>query len=329
MNENTFTKPLINWYIKNHRALPFRETSDPYHIWVSEIMAQQTQISTMLPYYQRWIKTWPTIDDLSKASIDDVLKAWEGLGYYSRARNIHKSAQLIVQENNAQFPNDINTMLKLPGIGDYTANAIASIAYKQKAIAVDGNVIRVMSRVLESNNDYLKTKHKNELKELLLTLLSDHNPSYFTQALMEIGALICTPTNPKCNECPLNQTCLAFKNSTQDLYPKKKDKKENPILHFDTFIIIENDKILMSTDDSDGLMKGLLRLPQQKKKLKSKPILSTKHIFSHKTWLLDVYDTKEQLIKNPLYQWILLKDLNNYSIITAHRAILTSLGHLE
>lgn len=329
MDYKTFTEPLINWYLKNHRPLVFRETSDPYHIWVSEIMAQQTQIATMLPYYENWIQRWPSINKLAEADINDVLKAWEGLGYYSRARNLHKSAQLLVEENSAQFPSSVDDMIKLPGIGDYTANAIASIAYKQKAIAIDGNVIRVMSRVLASEKDYLKVKNKNELKVILLNLLEDANPSYFTQALMELGALICLPTSPKCDECPLNQSCLAFKTNTQDNYPLKKVKKKNPVLHYDTFVIIKDKQILMSKDDSDGLMKGLIRLPQQPSKLKLIPIMTSKHIFSHKTWLMNVYDDVSFLKENPLYEWVSLESLNNYSMITAHRVILTSLGHLK
>lgn len=329
MNFNTFTQPLLNWYQLNKRDLLFRKTQDPYHIWVSEIMAQQTQIVTMMPYYKNWVTQWPTIHELSQASENDVLKAWEGLGYYSRAKNLHKASKIIVKEYDGSFPQQITDILSLPGIGDYTANAIASIAFKQKAIAIDGNVIRVMARVLADNRDFLKKKNKEDLKSILFELLQEANPSDYTQALMELGALICTPTNPKCDQCPLNNICLANRDNAQEQYPFKKLKRKNPIIEFDTFVVIKDNKILISFDDSDGLMKGLIRLPQSsKQEHEHKPILVKKHIFSHKTWLMNIYIT-DQLEKNPLYQWIDLNDLNNYPMISAHKSILTSLGHLE
>lgn len=329
MNFKTFTLPLLSWYRQNKRDLLFRQTSNPYHIWVSEIMAQQTQIATMIPYYQQWISQWPTIEDLANADETTVLKTWEGLGYYSRAKNLHKAAKLIVQEHNGVFPTHLKEIQKLPGIGDYTANAIASIALNQKTIAVDGNVIRVMSRVLADDRDFLKRKNKDELKTILFNLLEDENPSDYTQALMELGALICTPKNPACDSCPLNSICLANKNETQLDFPTKKVKKKNPTIEFDTFVIVQDDKILISKDDSDGLMRGLVRLPQQPHSIKEKPLLTTKHVFSHKTWVMNTYNDLDLLEKNPLYEWIDLETLSQYPMITAHRVILTSLGHLK
>lgn len=330
MNYKTFTKPLIKWYQENHRPLIFRETKNPYHIWISEIMAQQTQIAQMLPYYEAWTKKWPTIESLALASEQEVLKMWEGLGYYSRAKNIYKAAKWIIEENNNEFPNTIQDIQKLPGIGDYTANAIGSIALGLKGIAVDGNVIRVMSRVLADDRDFLKTKNKNELKEMLFNLIQEADPSDFTQALMELGALVCSPTNPKCNECPLNKICVAYKKESISKYPYKKPKKVSPSFHYDVYILIHDNKILVSRDDSDGLMKGFYRLPQLKKSSNDLPRLTTTHVFSHKKWIMDVYEVdvfKGQ--KNPLYQWVTLEQLEQLPMITAHRAILTSLGHLK
>lgn len=329
MNFTQFTKPLLEWYQENKRDLLFRETSDPYHIWVSEIMAQQTQIVTMMPYYQNWITKWPTISDLAKADETEVLKAWEGLGYYSRAKNLHKAAKQIHLEQDSIFPSEVNEIIKLPGIGDYTANAIASIAFKKKAIAVDGNVIRVMARVLEDDRDFLVKSNKEELKQLLFDFLRDANPSDFTQALMELGALVCTPRNPQCDICPLNSICLSNKHQTQLEYPTKKEKKKNPVLEFDTFVVIHDNQILISLDDSDGLMKGLIRLPQLEKSNTNEPLLTTKHIFSHKTWIMNVYQMDVLENKNPLWKWISLSDLQEFPMITAHRTILASLGHLE
>lgn len=330
MNFNNFTKPLLNWYREHKRDLPFRASQNPYHIWVSEIMAQQTQIATMIPYYHNWINTWPTINDLSQADEQSVLKAWEGLGYYTRAKNLHKASKLIFKEFNGVFPQNVEQIEKLPGIGDYTANAIASIAFNQKAIAVDGNVIRVMSRVTQDERDFLVKKNKEQLKTTLYNLLEDEIPSDYTQALMELGALICTPKNPKCEVCPLNRVCLAYKNNTQLDYPTKKIKKKNPILEFDTFVIIKNNQILISFDDSDGLMKGLIRLPQNIKTIENiKPLLQSKHIFSHKTWIMNVYDIGFNDEKNPLYKWINLDELELYPMISAHKTILASLGHLK
>lgn len=330
MEFNNFTKPLLAWYRKHKRDLPFRKSRNPYHIWVSEIMAQQTQIATMIPYYENWIKTWPTIESLSKADLQDVLKAWEGLGYYSRAKNLHKAALMIQEQYHGEFPSDVVEINKLPGIGDYTANAIASIAFNQKAIAVDGNVIRVYSRLSQDARDFLAKKNKEELKRTLYQLLEDESPNDYTQALMELGALICTPKNYQCTNCPLKKICLSYKDSSQDEYPFKKTKKTNPILQFDVFVLIKNQKILISKDDSDGLMSGLYRLPQQPHQPQTtQPLFTTKHIFSHKTWNLFVFDDESFLEKNPHYLWINLNELKSLPIITAHRTILTSLGHLE
>ena len=252
---------LTSWFRKNHRDLPFRKNKDPYSIWVSEIMAQQTRIETMIPYYERWMKDYPTILDLANAPIEKVLKSWEGLGYYNRARKLYEGAIQVIDEYNGVLPSNLDELLKIKGIGPYTAGAIASIAFNQKTPAVDGNVLRVITRLLEIEDDISKPTTVKKVYEIVYDFMDDHY-SEFTEGLMELGALICTPLNPKCNECPLNHKCMSYQKNTQLNYPIKTKAKKNPILSFKTLMIIKDSKILLSKDDRDGLMKDFYRLPK-------------------------------------------------------------------
>lgn len=326
MKPETFSKPLIEWFNQNKRSLPFRETKDPYKIWVSEIMAQQTQIQTMLPYYKTWISKWPTIQDLATASDQEVKKAWEGLGYYRRAENLRKGAIYLVEEHQGIFPNEIEDIIKIPGIGDYTAGAISSIAFEQPEPAIDGNVIRVMSRVLEDDRDFLKAKNKKKLKATLKELMENVSPRVFTEGLMELGALICTPSRPKCQECPLQSICKANQNETTHLYPVKHRKTKQIELKLDTFLIVNNGYILISFDDSDGLMKGLVRLPQVPQSKSSYHHLTylyqSKHVFSHRIWNMNVYSGNNLDFDTPKWKWIKIEKLDDYSWASAHKKIL-------
>lgn len=319
LTKANFTLPLLNWYYTNQRQLLFRQDKNPYHIWVSEIMAQQTQIDTMLPYFKRWIQKWPTISDLAQANENEVLKMWEGLGYYSRARNLYQSALFIQEQFNGEFPHQFQDIINLKGIGDYSASAISAIAFEQPTPAIDGNVIRVMSRVKTDNRDFLAKTNKENLKQELRNLMTDNQNGDFVQALMELGALTCTVKNPKCKTCPLNQVCLAAKHQQQDNFPIKKIKKQNPIIYLDVFINIQNGQILISKDDSDNLMTGLIRLPFRDYNL-TNPLFKHKHVFSHKTWLLHVYDISIQ--PNDKESWIDLDQLKKLPMVTAHKKIL-------
>ncbi len=330
MNKKTFTQPLIEWYHNNKRDLVFRTHQDPYRIWISEIMAQQTQIISMLDYYERWIEKWPSIKELAQAEEQEVLKAWEGLGYYSRARNILKTAKIIDKEYNAQLPITYLELRELPGIGDYTAGAISSIAYKQNVAAIDGNVIRVMSRLMKDNRDFLKSKNKKELKESLESLMKGSDPSDFTQALMELGALICKPVNPLCLECPLQKICLSKKDNSQMDYPVKKVKIKNQTIEYNVFVYKTNQSLLVSSDDTDNLMKGLLRLPMLEVGLEIpfrdyEYVYTLKHLFSHKTWILNVYEVHTLTSIFSDWYFIALDEINKHSWTGAHKKIIKKL----
>lgn len=325
MTPKSFTKPLIEWYQLNKRDLPFRKSSDPYKIWISEIMAQQTQIKTMIPYYEAWVSQWPTIASLANASDEQVKKAWEGLGYYRRASNLLKGAQYLVSEHDGCFPNSPEAIQKIPGIGDYTTGAISSIAFGLPVPAIDGNVIRVMSRLSEDDRDFLKAANKKELTATLYDLMKDVDASDFTQALMELGALVCTPKNPKCESCPLQSICKANKHDTTTMYPPVIKKAKTKTIDVVTYLVMTNSHLLVDLHPTDTLMEGLIRLPQLAKKEAPTQnyslLYSTKHVFSHLVWKMDVMSG----LDNPdlsKFEWIKLTDIENYSWVGAHRKII-------
>lgn len=318
-----FTKRLLDWYEENKRDLPFRRSKDPYHIWVSEIMAQQTQIATMIPYYERWIQKYPTIHDLAEADIDDILKMWEGLGYYNRARNLHKGAQYVVNHFNGSLPKDKKKLMEIPGIGDYTSSAIAAIAFDLPEIAVDGNVKRVMARFLNyTENVNTRLAHKtfeDYLKKELIA--SNANPSDFVQALMELGALVYTPSNTTCEGSPFKELCACYRGENIGTIPFIPKAKKAPSYKKSVLIYTEENHILISNDDSDGLMKDLWRLPQIDDH-QDKPILySMKHKFTHLTWDIKVYRA-ETLLDLDHTTLIPLENLDDIAMVTAHKKII-------
>src|ERR1035438_6680659 len=197
-----FRRDLLHWYRRHHRQLPWRATRDPYRIWVSEIMLQQTRVETVLPYYARWLRAFPTVHALAQAKDDRVLKLWEGLGYYSRARNLHRAARIVVREYDGKLPRTANGLRQLPGIGRYTAGAIASIAFGERVPLVDGNVARVFARIFAITTNVKAPRTMDKLWQLAEQLIPDRDPGDFNQALMELGALVCTPKNPRCDAWP-------------------------------------------------------------------------------------------------------------------------------
>jgi A/G-specific adenine glycosylase len=256
----TIFKNLLPWYQKSKRNLPWRHTPDPYKIWISEIMLQQTQVKTVIPYYLNWIKKFPDLKTLAKSSESKVLKAWEGLGYYSRARNIHDSAKQILEKHNGKFPKTFEDILELKGIGRYTAGAIASIAYDQRKPILDGNVERVLSRVFWIKGLIKTKKNQNKLWELAEEILPDKNCGDFNQALMELGATICKPISADCEICPLQKNCRAAKQSNPESIPEL--PKTNTIRRFRTALIINHrSKILALHRQEQRLLKGLWELP--------------------------------------------------------------------
>ena len=318
-------KELCVWFKENHRELIFRKDKNPYSIWVSEIMAQQTRIDSMLPYYEKWMIDYPTIEALANAPIEKVLKSWEGLGYYNRARKLHEGAKQVMCEYNGNLPDDYDELLKISGIGPYTAGAIASIAYNKEIPAVDGNVLRVISRLYELEDDISKQKTIKKVREIVQDLMKGSNPSDFTQGLMELGALICMPQVILCNQCPLNQVCHAFNNHTQMNYPIKSKTKKSPEYSFKTLLIIKDNQILLSRDDRDGLMKDFYRLPQYEDfDINGYTFIKQyKHIYSHKKWNMDVYEYESGILPNDEYLvWKELSDLKEIPIIGAHLKIL-------
>jgi len=315
---------LQEWYIHNQRDLPFRTTREPYAVWVSEIMAQQTRIDTMIPYYLRWMSKWPTINDLAHAPIEDVLKMWEGLGYYNRARKLHEAAVKLAAEKDGQFPTLHADILDLPGIGPYTAAAIASIALDLPFPAVDGNVLRVVSRLKCIEEDIAKPVVVTRVTEIMQAWINQGTPRIFTQAMMELGALICIPSTPKCAVCPLQGDCQAFAENRQTEFPVKKPKTAVPSEHYVCYFIRNSDGLIALTlENNDGLMNGYYRFPQKKSfnqdQLREIQFKShVKHVFSHKIWEIDFY-TADNIDGNDDYIWVSEERLNELPLITAHR----------
>ncbi|HMK06822.1 MAG TPA: A/G-specific adenine glycosylase [Flavobacterium sp.] len=257
-----FTKSLIAWYLQNKRDLPWRNTINPYHIWLSEIMLQQTRVAQGMPYFFAFTTAFPTVFDLANASEEQVLKLWQGLGYYSRARNLHKTAQLVAFERNGVFPDNYNDLLKLKGIGEYTAAAIASFSYNETVPVVDGNVFRVLSRYFDIQTDIANASAKKEFRALAFELMPKDNPAIFNQAMMEFGALQCVPKNPNCAICPLNFGCLALQQKKVNQLPvkSKKVKVKNRFFNYLVFLD-ENENTIIQKRSAKGIWHNLYEFP--------------------------------------------------------------------
>ncbi|WP_240914423.1 A/G-specific adenine glycosylase [Erysipelothrix sp. HDW6B] len=321
----TFTDRLITWYRANKRDLPFRRERDPYKIWVSEIMAQQTQIATMLPYYEKWVAKYPTVQALAAADIDEILKMWEGLGYYRRARNLHAGAQFVMEHFDGVLPADKQALMSIPGIGDYTSSAIASIAFSLPEIVIDGNVKRVMARYLNyTENVNARAAHKvfdAFLKEELIKDGAD--PNEFNQALMELGALVCTPSNINCEGCPFEEMCACWRGEVVGQVPFI--PKSKPVKAYDksVFILVKDGKLLISNEHDDGLMEGLFRLPQIDGHQDLEPVTTLVHKFSHLHWNIEAYHVDSLDIGDHNWFFVPLQEIvDTYPLVTAHRKIL-------
>ena len=255
-----FTKQLLKWYYNNKEDFPWRLTNDPYKIWLSEIMLQQTQVKTVIPFYNNWIKKFPTIYDVANASDDDLFKYWEGLGYYNRVNNFRTACQHIVDSFNREIPTSKNALMELKGIGDYTSSAIASIAFKKKHYVLDGNVKRIMSRVL-CLVDYSSQSLK-KIDSFLMKMLDMQNPGDFNQALMDLGREICKPKKPLCHICPISFKCKAYQSNQIDKYPIKSSIKiKLPHYKIGVGVIWRDNKILITKRQKNGLLGGLWEFP--------------------------------------------------------------------
>ena len=257
-----FSKQLIKWYLQNKRDLPWRETQNPYLIWLSEIMLQQTRVAQGLPYYEAFVTAFPTVFDLANASEEEVLKLWQGLGYYSRARNLHFTAKLIANELKGDFPSNYKDLLNLRGVGDYTAAAIASFSFGEAVPVVDGNVFRVLSRIFQVEADISNASAKKEFQELALKLMPGSQPALFNQAIMEFGALQCVPKSPNCEICTFNSKCLALKHNKVAELPVK-TKKTKVTNRFFNYLIFEDDveNTVVQQRTTKGIWQNLYEFP--------------------------------------------------------------------
>jgi A/G-specific adenine glycosylase len=257
VRKEIFSSKIIDWYEANHRNLPWRQTADPYKIWLSEIILQQTRVAQGLPYYELFIESFPTVFELAKASEQKVLRIWQGLGYYARARNLHCCARLIVGKYNGNFPNKYEDLIKLPGIGDYTAAAIASIAFREPVAVVDGNVFRVLARVFGIAKDTGSVEGRKYFFELANELIDREKPDQFNQAQMEFGALQCMPKLPKCGSCIFANSCEANRKDLQAVLPVKLRKQKPKTRHFYYFVIKNKKGILMKQRIAKDIWMGL------------------------------------------------------------------------
>ena len=331
-----FSNKLVSWYHSNKRDLPWRNTTNAYYIWLSEIILQQTRVVQGLPYYLSFIKAYPKIIDLANASEDDVLKMWQGLGYYSRARNLHFTAKYIVVNYGGKFPNHYQEILKLKGVGSYTAAAISSFAFGLPYAVVDGNVIRVLSRIFGVDTAYDMTFGKKVFQDLAQELLIKDNPSDYNQAIMEFGAMQCKPKSPDCSICPMQDFCEAYNNNTIPEFPVKsrKLKVKNRFLHF---LMIEKKGEVYLGKRKSGIWQGLYEFPflefsdrintkelilsevwtdffaDEKVKIQS---VSTEfiHVLSHQKLYAQFWSVKSNDINLKSYQLIAKEELENYPV---------------
>jgi len=307
MDLQKLVEPLLSWYRKEHRALPWRENKDPYRIWVSEIMLQQTRVEAVKPYYFRFMERFPNVEELAEVQEEVLLKYWEGLGYYSRARNLKKAATIVMEEYQGKMPDTYENLLKLPGIGSYTAGAIASIAFNRPVPAVDGNVLRILSRVRMDKESISNPKVKKRVEQELSEIMPTDAAGDFNQAMMELGATVCIPNGrAKCEICPWNKMCLAKQYECVGEYPKKDVKKQRTIEKKTVLILKRENKLALHKRSNKGLLAGMYEFPNIEGHLSKEEVLSalkeigiyavkiealedSKHIFTHKEWHMKGY----------------------------------------
>jgi len=317
-NLKEIVTPLLDWYSGHARVLPWRESPTPYRVWVSEIMLQQTRVEAVKPYFVRFLTELPTIRALAECEEDKLLKLWEGLGYYNRVRNMQKAAQKIVEEYGGEMPADYEKILALPGIGSYTAGAISSFAFGFRKPAVDGNVLRVLSRVQKSYEDIMKQSVRKKMELQVEKIIPTERAGDFNQALIEIGALICVPNGaPKCGDCPLKDLCKAHLDGVEQELPKKTPPKSRKIEERTVLVLLSDNQAALRKRPDKGLLAGLYELPNLKGHLSQdevlayvkelslspiriQPLPDAKHIFSHIEWHMAGYVVKiEEPEQNP------------------------------
>ncbi len=311
VNCMTFSTKITSWYSDNKRDLPWRAGKNPYQIWLSEIILQQTRVAQGLPYYYKFIDCYPTVMSFANADLEDILLHWQGLGYYSRGRNMHIAAKQVINEFNGEFPKTFSSLKKLKGVGDYTAAAIASIAYDEEVAVVDGNVYRVLSRYFDEDTPIDSSEGKKKFNQLANEIITSESPGDHNQAVMELGALICTPKNPDCENCPLNNECkVAFTDKVKDLPVKsKKVKVKERFFHY--FHLKVDDNVVIHKRSGNDIWEGLFQFPLiegnnldlaaeltkltgLEQNFKIEKVSSFKHVLTHQRIFADFYQVEIQ-----------------------------------
>ncbi|WP_374075636.1 A/G-specific adenine glycosylase [Bdellovibrio bacteriovorus] len=298
-------KQLTQWYKKNNRPLPWRENKNPYRIWLSEVMLQQTTVVAVIPYFEKFLKKFPTVQDLAKAPESEVLEAWAGLGYYSRARNLHKAAKALAENG---FPQTAAELLELPGFGPYTSRAVASIAFGEKVGVLDGNVIRVLSRRYGLKLEWWNNKGREQLQNLSDELASLGQSDVVNQGLMELGATVCTPQKVTCMLCPWAATCVAREKNLVEKLPLKKPRKESEVWVWKPHVAIKDRKVALVKNDYAPFLKGQMIFPGEISMEKNKPkAYDAKHNITHHDIFIQISQRKSIAGKN--VEWVDLKEL--------------------
>lgn len=337
MNRKNFTQTILSWYDQGHRDLPWRRTQDPYRIWISEIMLQQTRAETVVSYYERFLARYPTVQDLASAPEEELLKAWEGLGYYSRARSLQKAAKEIVARYGGQLPADLEKLRALPGIGDYTAGAIASIAFGIPAAAVDGNVERVLCRWDAITDEVGTPAVRRQIAARAQALVPPDRPGAFANAMMEMGATMCTPKNPKCLLCPVREGCMGFAQGIAQELPHKAKKKAQRVENRAVLLVFCDNRVLI-VKRQEKLLGGLFVFPDVLEEsdparlcraLEALGIRAAydeklghaRHVFTHLIWEMDVHAVvADEMTQVPGGQWVSRQELAALPLPTAVKA---------
>lgn len=355
--ESRITHRLLDWYHESHRDLPWRRDHDPYRVWVSEVMLQQTQVATVIPYYHRFLARFPTLTALASASIDDVLKLWEGLGYYARARNLHRAAQVVVNEHNGMVPRDPTTFASLPGVGTYMTAAVQSIAFGAPLAVVDGNVKRVVARLFAVSDSIDTRAGTRAVQQHADELLDRSKPGTFNQALMELGALVCRPLNPSCDQCPVSRDCAALSRGVL-AFPVRDARREVPLQKIAVGVVSNGNRVLITRRAEKGMLGGLWEFPGGKVRRGEKHaracareiaeetglrvevkerITRVKHEYTHLSVEIDVFRCRYRggnvVLDGPTdYRWITLDETSQYAFPKANHkfmpAIRQALGSL-
>ncbi len=351
-NVRAIQRKLLDWWHAHRRDLPWRRTADPYAVWVSEIMLQQTRVATADAFFERFLRRFPTVDALADAPLDDVLKAWEGLGYYSRARNLHRAARRVVDDFQGRLPRDVDALRRLPGIGPYTAGAIASIAFGLDEPVLDGNVVRVLARLWRIEDDPRQTQTRHRLWDIARELVPPGQAGLFNQALMDLGATVCTPRSPSCLACPVGEHCLALAAGCQERLPVKPPKARLPHHDIAAGVIWKSGRVLIDRRRAEGLLGGLWEFPGGKRQAGesledallrevreevgididvARPMTTVRHAYSHFRITLHAFHARHRAgrarpIACDAVKWVRPSGLGRYAFPKANHPLLAMLA---